>query len=467
MRSAAAAAVVPKNLKNPQLQAFPANPVLRLGTDCSGAEAPVWSMRAMKVPHQHLFSSDNATGPQQIIQANTPPTQKFFTDMVARCTDEVPHVDIYVAGFPCKPFSSLHHGSQLLKEKQAKPFFAVIKTLKTMRPAAAVLENVKGIARVDPRITSAIRGAGYAVARVLMNPADVGQAVQRPRYYYIAIRKDLAWSSEASIATFTQEVYKHLVDQYRGERVPLTSCCLPKDHPEVKRNQAARRAKLEAARNIKVMKSSKWVDRHRKFKMSGSSVATGVRTAVGLPSADDMLIALPRERDIWQRVSSQWAHASLTLDLSQSLGRGGMRADGTTPTITPGSHIASSVLGRALVPVDKLLLHAFPVHRMRFPASLTDDQISSLGGNTMHLVSVGTAMLIAIALVDWSVPGARSTGLASPPDRLSRRRVIKHKRAKQTKLAQKKKVKATPTKHAQKKKAKAKLTNQNVRYYTH
>jgi hypothetical protein len=98
---------------------------------------------------------------------------------------------------------------------------------------------------------------------------------------------------------------------------------------------------------------------------------------------------------------------------------------------------------------------------MRFPASLTDDQISSLGGNTMHLVSVGTAMLIAIALVDWSVPGARSTGLAGPPGGLSRRKVIKHKRAKQTKLAQKKKAKATPTKHAQKKKAKAKLTNQN------
>lgn len=388
---------------------------LRLGTDCSGAEAPVWALRSMGVPHEHCFSSDTAAGPRDFIMANSPPKLELFHDMVNRDASTVPHVDLYVVGFPCKPFSSLHHGTTLLKEEKAKPFFAVLKMLRTKRPAVAVLENVKGINRVNPKVVRAIRACGFCVARLLLNPADIGFPVQRPRFYFLAIRRDVALLSEGNMTDFAENVHKQVIEAYSGQRVPLTISCLPRSHPEVQSTMAARMAKFEAARasgfNVKGMnRSARWKVRHQSFRFQP---VLGPRSLAPqsskMPSANDLLLHLPRERDIWERISGKW-HGSLVMDLSQSIGRGGMRSDGTTPTITPGSNIVASDLGRALVPVDKLLLHAFPVHKMIFPESLTNEQVSSLGGNTMHLASVGLAMLLAVAMVDWSAPGSRNQG---------------------------------------------------------
>ena len=48
-------------------------------------------------------------------------------------------VGLYCAGFPCKPFSYLNAKSRLLKEKQAKPLYQVIRHLKTTAPAVPCL----------------------------------------------------------------------------------------------------------------------------------------------------------------------------------------------------------------------------------------------------------------------------------------------------------------------------------------
>ena len=95
------------------------------------------------------------------------------------------------------------------------------------------------------------------------------------------------------------------------------------------------------------------------------------------------------------------------------------------PTITPNSNIVVTSLGRQLVPVEKLLLHGLPVHSMRFPGSLSDKDIGVLGGNTMHVACVGAALLLASALVDWTLQQARldskPTSCASRGVTLSRR----------------------------------------------
>ena len=76
------------------------------------------------------------------------------------------------------------------------------------------------------------------------------------------------------------------------------------------------------------------------------------------------------------------------------------------PTITPHGDIVVSCLGRRLVPLEKLLVHGFPVHKMVFPDGITDAMMEELGGNTMHLMCVGAALLIATSIVDWSHPAA-------------------------------------------------------------
>ena len=61
-------------------------------------------------------------------------------------------------------------------------------------------------------------------------------------------------------------------------------------------------------------------------------------------------------------------------------------------------------LGRIMMPEEKLLAHGFPLHKMNVPENLRKE-LGVFGGNTMHLASIGLALLIGIGLVDWSRPG--------------------------------------------------------------
>ena len=79
-----------------------------------------------------------------------------------------------------------------------------------------------------------------------------------------------------------------------------------------------------------------------------------------------------------------------------------MRTDGSQPTITPGALLAAAGARRIIVPLEKILLHALPIHRMVFPASLTDKELASMAGNTMHVEIVAVAMMFALVLVDWT-----------------------------------------------------------------
>ena len=71
--------------------------------------------------------------------------------------------------------------------------------------------------------------------------------------------------------------------------------------------------------------------------------------------------------------------------------------------------------GRPVAPIEKLILHGSPVHRMKIPASIDDVALARLGGNTMHLKSVGLAVLLGVGLVDWSTSGGMSSRAALRP----------------------------------------------------
>ena len=45
----------------------------RVGTDCSGADAPLWALRATEIPHVHVFSCDNDSAAQALIRSASPP----------------------------------------------------------------------------------------------------------------------------------------------------------------------------------------------------------------------------------------------------------------------------------------------------------------------------------------------------------------------------------------------------------
>ena len=87
-------------------------------------------------------------------------------------------------------------------------------------------------------------------------------------------------------------------------------------------------------------------------------------------------------------------------DVSQSAGRMPIAPHDTLPTVTPQGRVVVGALSREILPVEKMMVHGLPVHKMSAPPQLTGAQLCRLGGNTMDVRCVGAAMLIGMSMVN-------------------------------------------------------------------
>ncbi len=102
-------------------------------------------------------------------------------------------VDLVAGGFPCPPYSVA--GKQLGPADERDLFGYGLQFLRDARPAAAMIENVRGI--LDPRFASVrdgiregLRKLGYVVDWRLLNASDFGVCQLRPRVIFVALRAD-------------------------------------------------------------------------------------------------------------------------------------------------------------------------------------------------------------------------------------------------------------------------------------
>ena len=81
---------------------------LRIGTDCSGIEAPIEALKKICInynfKYKHIFSSEIDKYAIKYIKANHNP-EILYEDMKERDVKTIPDIDIYISGFPCQPFS--------------------------------------------------------------------------------------------------------------------------------------------------------------------------------------------------------------------------------------------------------------------------------------------------------------------------------------------------------------------------
>ncbi len=118
---------------------------LTIGTDCSGMEAPLQALANMKIPHDHLFSCDYDPFVQSTIRANFAP-RTLFEDVLTRDNKKAPAVDVYVAGFPCQPFSVGGKQQGFADEKgRGIIFWSIREYIDLKRPKIFILENVRGL----------------------------------------------------------------------------------------------------------------------------------------------------------------------------------------------------------------------------------------------------------------------------------------------------------------------------------
>ena len=157
---------------------------IRVGTDCSGIDAPLQALKNLGVPFHHVFSSDIDATCRATIEANASPDILYGRDtadgdITRRDNAQTPEVDLYVCGFPCQPFSKVGM-KRGLEDARGTVFFGCADYIRTKRPKFFVLENVKQLLSNDNGHTWAVvHGTlmdipGYAVSWSILNTRDHG-----------------------------------------------------------------------------------------------------------------------------------------------------------------------------------------------------------------------------------------------------------------------------------------------------
>lgn len=116
-------------------------------------------------------------------------SHKYFGDICAIESSDVPKHDVLVAGFPCQPYSiaGLRKG---LKDERGTVFMEIIRILEDKKPKAILLENVKGILAHDKGATleymvSLIEKIGYHVKFQTLNSMTHGNVPQNRERVFI------------------------------------------------------------------------------------------------------------------------------------------------------------------------------------------------------------------------------------------------------------------------------------------
>ena len=125
--------------------------VLRVGTDCSGIDAPIEALKQLKIPFKHVFSSEIDKYCIESIKANYKPDIIFGDkdglypdgDITRRNILDVPDIDLYVCGFPCQPFSSAGK-KKGFNDKRGCVFFSCIEVIENKSPSYLILSNDNG-----------------------------------------------------------------------------------------------------------------------------------------------------------------------------------------------------------------------------------------------------------------------------------------------------------------------------------
>lgn len=133
-------------------------------------------------------------------------------DITKVAPDSIPDFDILCGGFPCQPFS--HAGFKKgFADTRGTLFFNIAEILRAKKPAAFLLENVRGLMAHDKgntlkTITRVLKELGYTPAgggehfHHLVMASDYGVPQHRPRVFMVGFlvpARAAAWKAPAKI----------------------------------------------------------------------------------------------------------------------------------------------------------------------------------------------------------------------------------------------------------------------------
>lgn len=166
---------------------------IKVGTDCSGIDAPIQALKLLNIDYTYEFASDIDQNCKKSIIINDNP-KIFFDDITTRNHSLLPHLDIYIAGFPCQTFSTLGNRDGF-NDIRGTIFFHCFETIKNTKPSVFILENVKGLLNHNKGKTFQIilnklkELSSYNIYYDIYNTLDYGLPQHRERVYIIGIQQ--------------------------------------------------------------------------------------------------------------------------------------------------------------------------------------------------------------------------------------------------------------------------------------
>lgn len=424
---------------------------LRLGTDCAGAEAPVFALReisrelaesmGLRLRVDHRFACDVGYASREFIARNCLPAA-LFCDLLARDTTshclraEMPRVvpsnlDVYVAGFPCKDFSMLNRHRPGLEGPNAGIFHGVVHYIRRHEPRTYVLENVWGLtlgrngqeAPIHEVMRTLRAIPHYQVRGWRVNTQDFHLPQNRKRIYIVGVHTKKV-KLRRPLAAWNQ--YLRRLEQRAA--VPAHSFMLHDDEPEV-RNERERQCEhprqeelprsaspepamiaglgdAEGTASNPPRQGLRWVKKHRIMR-----VQLGLHNrplTVPAPGSWAKFLTV-RTRDVLDMTAArvaQVAHrraedTSFISEISRGLNYT-ICMDSVSPCVTPACRLWVFNRSRWMIGIEKFALQGFPVDSLDL-ADLSEGEIATLAGNAMSVPVVGAFLYLVLALVSFPV----------------------------------------------------------------
>jgi|TARA_Y100000389_G_C17416714_1_gene494188 DNA (cytosine-5)-methyltransferase 1 len=169
--------------------------MIKIGTDCSGIEAPIEALQNICNEHnlsfEHEFSSEISVYATEYIKNNHNP-KILFNDMTKRKPTDIPYVDIYVSGFPCQPYSRANKFKTPV-DPRLNLFEDCIRVIQTVTPKFFILENVKTLVTLNNGsyfndILKRLNDIGkYSIYNKVINSKELGIPQSRDRLYIVGV----------------------------------------------------------------------------------------------------------------------------------------------------------------------------------------------------------------------------------------------------------------------------------------
>ena len=166
----------------------------KVGTDCSGIEAPIMSLNLLNIPFTHVFSCEIDEDCRKSIEKNYEP-KKLYRDITTRDHKSLGKLDFYVAGFPCQAFSGMRNDAVGFDDPRGTIFFECLQTIKSTKPEFFILENVRGLLTHDKGNTFKVilqslkKLNSYNIQYKVLNTIDYNIPQNRPRLFIVGINK--------------------------------------------------------------------------------------------------------------------------------------------------------------------------------------------------------------------------------------------------------------------------------------